>query len=177
MRNFKIVFAVVIFFLALLLFIDLIGVADFSLIEIISYVFLFSGPSLLYISFNELNKSGIFAGSFIFLSGIVLAVESSFTIWNPARMIFPSVFIISGISLLFVYLSDKKKIVFLILSFLLLAAGMFYLFNRINFKTIVFIEAIWQIILRFWFVIILIALLLYLLAKSAQHKEDYKSSE
>ncbi|AFH47922.1 Hypothetical protein IALB_0210 [Ignavibacterium album JCM 16511] len=155
----------------------MIGLADFSLIEMISYIFLVAGISLWFNSFVESNKGGIFTGSFVFLSGIVLAVESSFTIWNPARMIFPSIFIISGISLLFVYMSDKNKIVFLILSLLLLAAGMFYLFDRINFKTYVFIEAVWEIILRFWFVIILIAFIIFIMAKSSNQKEDYKNSE
>ncbi|WP_041294009.1 hypothetical protein [Ignavibacterium album] len=177
MKNFKTVFAVIIFLITLLLFFNLIGLADFSLIEMISYIFLVAGISLWFNSFVESNKGGIFTGSFVFLSGIVLAVESSFTIWNPARMIFPSIFIISGISLLFVYMSDKNKIVFLILSLLLLAAGMFYLFDRINFKTYVFIEAVWEIILRFWFVIILIAFIIFIMAKSSNQKEDYKNSE
>lgn len=177
MKNFKTVFAVIIFFLAVLLLINLIGAAEFSLTEIISYIFLVAGISLLYNSVTESNKGGIFSGSFIFLSGIVLAVESSFIIWNPARMIFPSIFIISGISLLFVYLSDKSKFVFLILSLLLFAAGMFYLFDRINFKTYVFFEAFREIIQRFWFVIILIALIIFIMAKSSTQKEDYKNSE
>ncbi|MEP0860924.1 MAG: hypothetical protein HRF52_05760 [Ignavibacterium sp.] len=177
MKNFKTVFAVIIFLITVLLFFNLIGLADFSLIEMISYIFLVAGISLWFNSFVESNKGGIFTGSFIFLSGIVLAVESSFTIWNPARMIFPSIFIISGISLLFVYLSDKKKFVFLLLSILLFAVGMFYLFDRINFKAIVFIEAIWQIILRFWFVIILIVFIIFIIAKRNQQTDDYNNSD
>ncbi len=177
MRNIKIVFAVIVFLLAVLLFLDLIGAADFSLIELTSYTLLVAGVSLLFNSFTESNKGGIFAGSFIFLSGIVLAVESAFTIWNPTRMIFPSIFIISGISLLFVYLSDTKKLVFLFLSLLLSAVGIFYLFNRINFKVYVFIEAIGQILLRFWFVIALIALIVYILTKSNHQNNDYRNLE
>ncbi|MFN3694932.1 MAG: hypothetical protein ACK4UV_07975 [Ignavibacterium sp.] len=177
MRNIKIVFAVIVFLLAVLLFLDLIGAADFSLIELISYTLLVAGVSFLFISFTGSNKGGIFAGSFIFLSGIVLAVESAFTIWNPTRMIFPSIFIISGISLLFVYLSDTKKLVFLFLALFLSAVGLFYLFNRINFKFYVFIEAIGQILLRFWFVIALIALIVYILTKSNHQNNDYRNLE
>lgn len=177
MRNLKAVSAVIIFSFTVLLFFDLIGVADFSLIEFISYIFLFTGITLLYNSITDSNKGGIFSGSFIFLTGIVLAIESSFTIWNPARMIFPSIFIISGVSLFFVYLSDSKKFILLILSLILFAAGMFYLFERINFKIFVFVEAIWQIVLRFWFIIILIALIIFIIANRNQEMDDYRNSE
>ncbi|MCX8104332.1 MAG: hypothetical protein N3D80_00485 [Ignavibacterium album] len=177
MRNLKIVFAVIIFLLALFLLLNLIGISDFSFVEILAYISIISGITLWYFSYTEPNKGGIFAGCFIFLSGIVLAIESSFIIWNPLRMVFPSIFIISGISLFFVYLSEKKKIIFLVLAVLLLAAGMFYLFDRINFKFLVFIEAIWQIILRLWFVIILIALIIYIISGKNNRQNIYTNQE
>ncbi len=165
MRNIKILSAALISFLTILILLNFVGAANFSLIELISYSLLIGGAGLLYNSFIKSNKGGIFAGSFLFLAGIVLAVDTTFTIWNPARMIFPSIFLISGISLLFVYLSDIKKIILFILSLLLLIAGIFYLLERMNFKFLIFTEAIVEIFLRFWFIIILIALTILIITR------------
>lgn len=177
MKNFKTVFAVTFFLFVILIILNLIGIAEFSLAETLTYIFLTAGFGIWYSSNLELNKGGIFAGSFIFLSGIVLAVETFFTIWNPLRMISPSLFIISGLSLFFVFLSDKKRIIFLILSVLLFAMGMFYLFNRINFKPVVFLVAIWEIILKFWFVFILIAIVVYFISNGMEQRQNPSSKE
>lgn len=177
MKNFKVVFAVTFSLFVMILILNLIGVIDFSLIETLTYLFLTAGFGIWYSSYLNLNKGGIFAGSFIFLSGIVLAVETFFTIWNPLRMIFPSLFIISGISLFFVFLSDKKKFILLILSLLLFAMGMFYLLNRINFKLFVFIAALWEIVLKFWFVFILFAIVVYFIYTGVEQKKNHNSEE
>jgi hypothetical protein len=153
---------------------NLIGITDFNLSEILTYLLLTAGFGVWYSSYVSSNKGGIFAGSFIFLSGVVLAVETFFTIWNPFRMIFPSLFIISGLSLFFVFISDKDRIVLLIISLLLFAMGMFYLFKRINFKFYVFLIAIWEIILKFWFVIILFAIVVYFISTAI---EEHQSSD
>lgn len=148
----------------ILIVLKLFGIIDFDFIELFAYISLIGGFSIWYNSNLSQNKGGIFAGSFIFLSGIVLAVESFFTIWNPVRMFIPSLFIISGISTLFIYLSDKKKIVFLILSILLITIGMIYLFNRINFKFNVFVTAIWELVINLWFVILIMAVIFYIIS-------------
>ncbi|WP_337865339.1 hypothetical protein [Ignavibacterium sp.] len=177
MKNSKVVFAVTFSLLVMILILNLTGILDFGLIETLTYLFLTAGFGIWYSSYLNLNKGGIFAGSFIFLSGIVLAVDTFFTIWNPLRMIFPSLFIISGISLFFVFLSDKKRITFLILSILLFAMGMYYLFNRINFKLFVFIEALWDLLLKFWFVLILFAIVLYFIYTGIEQKQNHSSEE
>lgn len=177
MKNFKAVFAVTFSLFVMLIILNMIGITEFSLVETLTYIFLTAGFGVWYSSYLNLNKGGIFAGSFIFLSGIVLAVETFFTIWNPLRMIFPSLFIISGLSLFFVFLSDKKRIILLILSVLLFAMGMFYLFNRINFKLIVFLVAIWEIILKFWFVFILFAIVVYFISTGMERKRNQSSEE
>jgi hypothetical protein len=176
-KDFKSVFAVTFSLFVILIILNLIGIAEFSLVETITYIFLTAGFGIWYSSYLYSNKGGIFAGSFIFLSGIVFAVETFFTIWNPLRMIFPSLFIISGLSLFFVFLSDKRRIILLILSLLIFAMGMFYLFNRINFKLIVFLAAIWEIILRFWFVFILLTIVVYFISTGMERKQNQSSEE
>lgn len=177
MKIFKTVFAVTFSLFVILIILNLIGIANFSLVETLPYVFLTAGFGIWYSSYLNSNKGGIFAGCFIFLSGIVIAVETFFTVWNPMRMIFPSLFIISALSLLFVFLSDKKRIILLILSVLLFAMGMFYLFNRINFKLIVFLVAIEEIILKFWFVFILFAIVIYFISNRMEQKQNQSSKE
>jgi len=176
-KNLKAVFAVTFSLFVILIILNLIGIIEFSIIETLTYIFLTAGFGIWYSSYLDLNKGGIFAGGFIFLSGIVLAVETFFTIWNPLRMIFPSLFIISGLSLFFVFLSDRKRIILLILSVLLFAMGMLYLFNRINFKLIVFLIAIWEIILKFWFVFILFAIVVYFISTGLEQKQNQSSEE
>ncbi|MBI5661789.1 MAG: hypothetical protein HZC46_06560 [Ignavibacterium album] len=177
MKNLKTVFAVIIFLFTILLFSNISGISNFTPIEILSYISMVAGITLWYISFDKSDKGGIFAGSFIFLSGIVLAIETSFIIWNPLRMIFPSIFVISGISLMFVFLSERRKIIFLVLAIILFAVGMFYLFGRINFKFWIFIEAIWQILQRFWLLIVLIALVIYIIAGKDESQKPYNNQE
>lgn len=177
MRNFNIVFNFIFSLLVILVILNLIGIIEISLIEILTYIFLIAGFGIWYSSYLDANKGGIFAGSFIFLSGIVLAVATFFIIWNPLRMVFPSLFIISGLSLFFVFLSDKKRILFLVLSVLLVVWGMFYLFKRINFKLNVFLAAIWEIILKFWFVFILIAIVIYFISSGMEQKQNQSRRE
>lgn len=170
MRNIKILSALVVSLPLLLIVLKFLGIISFDIVELFTYISLITGFSIWYSSNFSRNKGGIYTGVFIFLTGIVLAVESFFTIWNPARMFIPSLFIISGLATLFIYLSDKKKFVFLILSVLQIIIGMVYLFTRINFKLNVFLVAIWELIINLWFVILIVVVIVYII--SNHHLND-----
>lgn len=172
MKSLKVFYGFLILLFIVLIILKIFGQIGTNFTELMSYLLIIGGFSLWASSFTSKNKWGIFAGSFIFLSGVFLAVESFFTIWNPSRMIFPSIFIVSGISFFFIYLSDKRKVVFLILSLILNTFGMIYLLDRINFKPNVFISAIWELILNLWFVLILIGVIIYIFISRYGERED-----
>lgn len=132
-------------FLLCFLLIDIIYPELFSY-KIVSYLVLGLGFSLWLYSYQNQNSAGILSGGFIFFSGIMLFVISSFVIWNPSRMIFPGLLISLGLASIFTFINDKKYY-FLIFGVIFLLLGFNFLYARMSFKTSVFLSAIPELII------------------------------
>lgn len=140
--------------------------------KILSYFTLGLGFTLWIHSFKTKNSAGIFSGSFIFFSGIILFVSSSFVIWNPSRMVFPALLVSAGLASLLTFINDKK-IYYLIFSVIFLLLGFNFLYARMSFKFSVFLSAIPHLIIGIGVFIIIIAIIfLYLLRNRYPSEEN-----
>jgi magnesium-transporting ATPase (P-type) len=138
--------------------------------KVISYLIVALGLFVFVISKQFNNTEGVFAGSFIFFSGIILYVISSFNIWNPSRMIFPALLLSSGLSL-FISFLNNKKIYNLIFSVILLLIGLKFFYKRMSFKIEVFFNSLPQIFFSIGLSAIIILILL-LIIKNKEKDEN-----
>jgi len=161
----------VIFFLIEMLFPELL----FN--KILSYLVVGVGFALWIHSFTTNNSAGIFSGSFIFFSGIVFFVNSSFTIWNPSRMIFPALLTSIGLAAFLTFINDKK-IYYLISSVIFLMLGFNFFYSRVNLNFLDFLGAIPHLITSIGiFTAILAILLFYIFRKKYRLDEESKDNK
>jgi hypothetical protein len=170
----KIALTVIVFLLAFLLT-DLIYPEIFSY-KIVSYLVLASGFSLWFYSERSQNSAGIFSGSFIFFTGIILFVISNFTIWNPSRIIFPALLISLGLAALFSFIGDRKFF-YLLFSIIFLLLGFNFLYARMNFKFNVFLSAIPGLIVAVGLIVIVAFLILLFFFNKRPNRDVFRENE
>ncbi|MCS7053074.1 MAG: hypothetical protein NZM09_05010 [Ignavibacterium sp.] len=144
--------------------------------KIVSYLVLGFGFSLWIYSYHTQNTAGIFSGVFIFFSGIMLFVISSFVIWNPSRMIFPGLIISLGLASFFSYLNDRK-FYFIIFGVIFLILGFNFLYARMSFKFYVFLNAIPDLILGVGVLVVIIFLIYGFLMKKKLEENSYINNQ
>jgi len=128
--------------------------------KVISYLVIALGLGIFIKSFQTENSAGIFAGGFIFFSGVILLVINSFIIWNPSRMLMPALLVAGGLSSFFSFLNGKKFF-YLIISAVFFLLGFNFIYARMSFKFDVFINSIPKLIVGIGIIAIVIFLLLY----------------
>jgi len=137
--------------------------------EIISYLVVGVGFALWIYSFQHNFTYGIFSGTLIFFSGIVLLVNSNFVIWNSSRMILPALSVSLGLALLFSFLNNKRFYL-LLLSIVFLILGIVELTQRMSFKLTSFIDSIPILFFNVGLVVVAISLIVFFIIKK---KKDY----
>lgn len=165
-KNKLILFVIIIAIILLTLFLD-----QFITNVIASYLVIFIGITLYFFSYKNQNLLGIFMGSFVFFSGIIMYVIASFVFWNVQRMIFPAFILSAALSSLLTYYNFKRKI-FIIFSLALLLLGFNILIERMNFKFDVFLNALLEMILNVGLFVVLLIAILYLLIREKLESED-----
>lgn len=171
MKN-KYILILLLLFIVLSVALKIAGIIDFEIAELIAYVFLFTGISITYSSFLNKRPGLIFAGSFIFLIGTVIYISTHFFIWNPSRIFFPSLLIITGVSMLLVFYYDTKKKFLLIISLLIILAGVLYLIEYGKPGLDDFIYGIVEIIKDYWAIVIVSLLIIFLLNKQIKQEGE-----
>lgn len=141
--------------------------------KILSYLILGIGFTLWIHSFRANNSAGIFSGSFIFFSGIILFVSSSFVIWNPSRMVFPALLVSAGLASLLTFLNDRK-IFYLIFSVISLLLGFNFLYARMSFKFLVFFSVIPHLLASIGIFIVIVTIIFLYLFRNKYHLEENK---
>ncbi len=143
--------------------------------KILSYLITGLGFIFWLYSFKVKNSAGIFSGSLIFFSGIILFVSSSFIIWNPSRMIFPALLISIGLASFLTFSADKK-IYYLIFAAIFSLLGFNFLHARMSFKFTVFLDAVSDLILSVG-IFTAIALIIFFFIFKKKSQESGKENE
>lgn len=98
---------------ALAYVLKLTGVIHTSVTIVIAYAFLFYGVLSVYVSMGTHQRAGLFLGTTIFLTGVILFVVENYTIIQPSILVFPSVLFILGAGFLMLYIDDHLNRIFL----------------------------------------------------------------
>ena len=138
------------------------GIFNYSLIVVSGYVLIVYGFTLVYSSFGRQERASLFAGTALFLLGIIFFLTGFVDFPVPVRMVIPAFMYITGIGFLILFIDDSYSIILLILaaSFIILGLSATVLWGSISVGS--FIRNIGVITLRYWPVIIISAGIIYL---------------
>jgi hypothetical protein len=153
-------------FLILSVFLRMIGIIEVGNTELLGYILIFYGVSQTYLSIGKNRKGYLFTGTFLFLTGIFLFIISNFEFDNTRELIFPSLLFITGICCLMLFIDDRKKS-YLIISVTLIFTGLMVTVFVGSLSFSVFIQALVNIILKYWLVVLIVLGIILIL-----HKEE-----
>ena len=111
--------------MGIVLFLKYIGIVSASYNEIYGYVF--SGYCIIavYILSGSGNKGGLFIAGVLFILGVSLIVLENYEILSPVKFLLPSILFSAGTGFALLFIDNIRERVFLIISIIMLAAGMF----------------------------------------------------
>lgn len=154
---------VIIMFIIVSLLLSFLNILSISFQDILSYSLLTIGISLVYSEAMRQNRLLIFLGSLVFLTGIFFLVTENFDVQISEGMILPILLIFSGSGLLMVHISTPTKKIYLIVSVILLSAGLALLIFKSNWNVNSFNQSLLSVLNFLWPVAILIVILVLLL--------------
>lgn len=154
---------VIVMFIIVSLFLSFLNILSISFQDILSYSLLTIGISLVYSEVIRQNRFLIFLGSLIFLTGIFFLIIENFDVHINEGMSLPIILIFSGSGLLMVHISTSTKKIFLMVSLILLSAGLALFIVKSNWSGSSFIQSLLSVSNFLWPVAILIIILVLLL--------------
>jgi len=154
---------VIVMFIIVSLFLSFLNILSISFQDILSYSLITIGISLVYSEVIRQNRFLIFLGSLIFLTGIFFLIIENFDVHINEGMSLPIILIFSGSGLLMVHISTSTKKIFLMVSLILLSAGLALFIVKSNWSGSSFIQSLLSVSNFLWPVAILIIILVLLL--------------
>ena len=154
---------IIISFIIISLLLSILKIFSITLLEILSYSLITIGISIVYGEVIKQNKILIFLGSILFLLGIFFLITENFNVQTNEGMITPVILISTGAGLLIVYIITSVKNILLILSAVLLSAGLTFLLLKSHWSVDSFIQSILPVLNFLWPVFIILIVLILLL--------------
>ena len=154
---------VIVMFIIVSLFLSFLNILSISFQDILSYSLITIGISLVYSEVIRQNRFLIFLGSLIFLTGIFFLIIENFDVHINEGMSLPIILIFSGSGLLMVHISTSTKKIYLMVSLILLSAGLALFIVKNNWSGSLFIQSLLSVVNFLWPVAILIIILVLLL--------------
>ena len=137
-------------FLALATALKLVGVIDVQSIELIGYAMLFYGINLVYTTFGKRERGVLFAGTSLFLIGLLIFFTNHFEFLNEREIIFPSILFIAGIGFLMLFFDDTSRKNFFFISAILIFAATAVTAILGNITLPLFFNSIIKITSKYW---------------------------
>ena len=154
---------IIILFIIVAFLLSILNVIDITLTNILSYALLIIGIALVYGESIRQNRISVFLGSIIFLLGVYFLISENFELNNRDGMSVPIILIFAGTGLLVLHISTKTKKIFLIISIILLSAGLTLLIMNSHLSIGSFIQSLLPVLNFLWpAIIILIVIALFL---------------
>jgi hypothetical protein len=123
------------------------------------------GIALVYGESIRQNRLSVFLGAVIFLLGVYFLIAENFELTNKDGMSVPIILIFAGTGLLVLHISTRTKKIFMIISILLLSAGLTFLLMNSHSSIGLFFHSLVPVLNFFWPAIIVLAILVVLLRK------------
>ncbi len=154
---------IIVLFIIVSFLLSILNVIDITLTNILSYALLIIGIALVYGESIRQNRLSVFLGSIIFLLGVYFLISENFELNNRDGMSVPIILIFAGTGLLVLHISTKTKKIFLIISIILLSAGLTLLIMNSHLSIGSFIQSLLPVLNFLWpAIIILIVIALFL---------------
>jgi len=154
---------IIVLFIIVSFLLSIFKVIDLTLTDILSYSLLVIGTALVYGESIRQNRLSVFLGSIIFLLGVYFLISENFELSNRDGMSVPIILIFAGTGLLVLHISTKAKKIFLIISIILLTAGLTLLIVNSHWSISSFFYSLLPVLNFLWpalIILILIALFL-----------------
>jgi uncharacterized membrane protein YozB (DUF420 family) len=136
---------------------------------------LFWGINFFYSSYLKQYKAGITFGSVLFLTGSILFVIAQYEILNFGSVFVPTALVMIGLSLLIANILSKVNVVVVLFSILSLIAGIWLVIKRSDSNIDLFLFAAYALIKSYLIIILILAGIILLVAKSFKKKDDYQN--
>jgi hypothetical protein len=164
--NYVLLFLILFIFAAI--FLRFAGLIDFSGLEMLSYVFMASGVAAVYASIGMDRKGILFTGSTLFLTGILIFINTRFDIEDVRLLVFPSVLLITGIGFFILYFDESSQKLFLIISIVFITAGLLFLLISRSEAFTGYAVSLWGMLKSYWIVVLISAAVVIILRSSSR---------
>lgn len=154
---------IIVVFIVVSFLLSLFNIISITLSDILSYSLLIIGVALVYGESIRRNRLLVFLGSVIFLLGVYFLVSENFNLNISEVVSIPIILIFAGSGLLILHISTSTKTLFLIISVLLLSAGMTLFIIQSRWNIISFFQSFLPVLNFLWPVVIIIILIALLL--------------
>ena len=154
-----------IIFIVVALILSFLNIISISFQDILSYSLITIGISLVYSEVIRQNRFLIFLGSLVFLAGIYFLITENFDVHINEGMSLPIILIFSGSGLLMVSISSTTQKIYLIVSIILLPAGLVLFIIKSNWSGSSFIQSLLSVANFLWPIAILIVILVFFRTK------------
>lgn len=153
----------IVLFIIISFLLSIFRIISITLIDILSYSLLIIGIALVYSESIRQNRLSVFLGSIIFLLGVYFLVSENFNLNIKEDMSIPIILIFAGSALLVLHISTSTKIIFLVISILLISAGIALFIVNSHWNIESFLLSVLPTLNFLWPVLIIIIVLALLL--------------
>jgi hypothetical protein len=161
-RTTQLVAALMLGFLIITIALSSIGLIEITFINILTYLAIILGISLVYPGFIQSNKLMVYFGSAVFLLGILFLVQLTFEITGLTNITLSLVLLVNGCSFLMVYLVDVGNKLFLVLTLIFILSGIILLFINNCIALDSYFRAIASVGKSFWHILIVMIIIILL---------------
>lgn len=154
---------IIVVFIILSFLLSLFNIISITLADILSYSLLIIGVALVYGESIRRNRLLVFLGSVIFLLGVYFLVSENFDLNISEVVSIPIILIFAGSGMLILHISTSTKTLFLIISVLLLSAGMTLFITQSRWNISSFFQSLLPVLNFLWPIIIIVILIALLL--------------
>jgi len=164
------VLGIILITIGVLLLADQLGMMDLSFWNVVSGILMLYGATLVIRSFNIGDRSKVFWGTLLFLSGLYFILDSLQLVTNQYPVFVPAVFLILGFSFLMMYIYNVRDWHLLIPTLFFVGCGLLIIADELS---IVYAYRFSDYFFHFW-PVLLILFGLGLIAKARRNRQRQK---
>lgn len=153
----------IVLFIIVSFLLSIFKIISITLTDILSYSLLIIGIALVYGETIRQNRLSVFLGSIIFLLGVYFLISENFNLNISEGMSIPIILFFAGSGLLVLHISTSTKIIFLIISIILLSAGLTLFIVNSHWSFGSFFQSVLPVLNFLWPVLIILIVLAFLL--------------
>ena len=144
------------------------GLVFFNNYELFAVVFAAYGSATVYASMGENKKFGLFIGTASFLAGGIFLLIGKQQIPETSAIFFPSVLFIIGIGCFILFIDNPSDKTLFLVTIIFVLLGLIYTTVTGSFNLSGFLNSFNGIISEFWIIILVVAIVIFLLAKGGK---------